>query len=151
VVSNNDQQDIVYSSANGSFAVGDKVRNSVNTATAIVSFANSTYLRLTAVNGAFSTTQTIINTLNIGATVSNVYNVLVLSDVLGSGIFSSGSLSGNIVGSNTGTQGRCSLSGVIKYPDLVLNTGEVIYLENISSPFQLSNTSKETVQIVIKF
>jgi len=152
IISNNNEQDVVYTSANGSFSAGDIVRNSVNTATGILTFANSTYLRITSVNGAFSATQTIINNLNVGATISNAYNVLVLSDIGGSGLFSSGSLSGNVTGSITGSTGKCNVIGnIIQYPDLVINTGEVTYLENISSPFQLSNTSKETVQIVIKF
>jgi hypothetical protein len=151
IISDNNEQDVVIPTTSG-FAAGDVVRNSVNTASGILTFANNTYLRITAVNGSFFATQTIINTLNVNATISNSYNALVLSDIGGSALFSSGSLSGNVTGSITGSTGKCNILGnVIKYPDLVINTGEVTYLENISSPFQLSNSSQETVQIVIKF
>jgi hypothetical protein len=100
----------------------------------------------------FRSGETIINNLNVSATISNAYNVLVLSNIGGSGLFSSGTLSGNVTGSTSGSTGKCTITdSVILHPDLVINTGEVTYLENISSPFQLSNNSKETVQIVIKF
>ena len=159
VISNNNEQDIIYTGANGSFSVGNIVRNSVNTATGILTYANNTYLRLTSVNGYFVAGQTIINNLDIGATISGAYYTLVLSDIGGSGLFSTGPNSGNVTGLTTGSTGRSNIinpdsspaKNVIKYPDLVLNSGEVSYLENISSIFQLSNTSKETVKIVIKF
>ena len=151
IISNNNEQDVAISSTSG-FASGDIVRNSGNTAGGILTFANTTYLRITAVNNHFSSGETIINNLGTSATIANAYNVLVLSDIGGSGLFSSGTLSGNVTGSVTGSSGKCAISNsVILYPDLVINTGDVNYLENISSPFQLSNTSKETVQIVIKF
>jgi hypothetical protein len=151
IISNNNEQDVVISSTSG-FSSGDIVRNSGNTASGVLTFANSTYLRITAVGGLFRSGETIINNLSVSATIANAYNVLVLSDIGGSGLFSSGTQSGNVTGSITGSSGKCVITNnVIVYPDLVINTGEVNYLENISSPFQLSNTSKETVQIVIKF
>ena len=159
VISNNNDQDIIYTAANGSFSVGNRVRNAGNTVSGIVTFANNTYLRVTAVNGYFVTGTTIINNLDIGATISGAYYTLVLSDIGGSGLFSTGPNSGNVTGLTTGSTGRSNIinpdsspaKNVIKYPDLTLNSGEVSYLENISSIFQLSNTSKETVKIVIKF
>ncbi|CAB4180991.1 hypothetical protein UFOVP1071_5 [uncultured Caudovirales phage] len=159
VISANNEQDIVYTGANGSFSVGNIVRNSGNTVTGILTYANATYLRVTSVNGYFATGQTIINNLDIGATISGAHYALVLSDIGGSGLFSTGPNSGNVTGQTTGSTGKSNIinpdsspaKNVIKYPDLTLNSGEVSYLENISSIFQLSNTSKETVKIVIKF
>ena len=151
IISNNNEQDVAISNTAG-FSVGDVVRNSTNAAGGILTYANNTYLRITAVNGMFRSGETIINNLNVSATISNAYNVLVLSNIGGSGLFSSGTLSGNVTGSTSGSTGKCAITdSVILHPDLVINTGEVTYLENISSPFQLSNNSKETVQIVIKF
>jgi hypothetical protein len=151
IISNNNEQDVVISATSG-FAVGDFVRNSANTASGILTYASNTYLRITAVNGMFIPATSIINNLSVNATISNTFNVLVLSDIGGSGLFSSGTLSGNVTGSISGSTGRCAIANsVILHPDLVINTGEVTYLENITSPFLLSNSSKETVQIVIKF
>lgn len=151
VISDNNEWDISYSGATGSFSVGNIIYNSGNTARGIVNFANSTYLRLTATTGRFTAGDTIINNLSIGANISNAYPALVLSDVTGSSLFSAGALSGNVTGSNSGSIGRCNALGTIDYPDLVRNSGEVTYLENMSSIFSLSNTSTETIKIVIKF
>jgi len=146
VISNSNEYDIVYTSANGTFTVGNYVRNSTNTANGYVTFANSTYLRVTSVQGTFLYGQTIINNLNIGATVSGAYQSLVLSGVGGPNKFQSG----NIRGVTSGSTGTSASPTQIQFPDLVRNTGQVIYLENLA-PFQLSNTSKELVKLVIQF
>jgi len=148
VISNNNEFDIVYASANGSFNVGNTLRNSIDTATGYVAFANNTYLRVTATNGSFITGQTIINNLNVTASATMVYKALVLNGVGGPNKFQSGV--NNITGNISKATGKSNLANSIKYPDLVKNTGEVIYLENVE-PFELSNTSKETIKVVIKF
>jgi hypothetical protein len=148
IISNNNEYDISYVGANGSFTAGDYVRNSTNTANGFVNFANSTYLRLTSTSGTFSSPQTIINNLNVGATISAAYRALVLNNIGGVNPFQNGL--NRIIGSTSKAIATSVPANTIKYPDLVRNTGEVVYMENIA-PIELSNTSKEVVKLVIKF
>jgi hypothetical protein len=140
--------DLTYSGAVGSFPVGSIVYNTGNAGVGIVISSNSSYLRLSAVVGTFVETDSLTSTINATATVDAVYPVMILNNVDGN--WSSGVLSGNIHGSNTGAVGRCDLSGVFVYPDLVRNSGKVMYLENLA-PFTLSNTSQENFNVVIQF
>jgi hypothetical protein len=152
VISTNNDVDIKYTGANGSFSVGNIIssQNASSNGSAIVSFANNTYLRLTALNKKFSVGDTIINNLNTGATVSNVFPVIVLNNVAGPNRFQSGPLTQNVVGSNSGSIGTNFVNNNIIYPDLVRLSGDVIYLENFA-PFTLSNTSNEAVRLIIQF
>jgi hypothetical protein len=140
--------DITYSSAFGNFPVGSIIYNTGNVGVGIVVGANTTYLRLSAVNGLFTGGDSITSTINATATVGNVFPVLVLNNI--DGDWSSGVLSGNITGSNTGAVGRCDTFNVILYPDLVRNSGQVMYFENLA-PFTLSNTSQERVSLIMAF
>jgi len=150
VISANNEYDFTIELADGPFNVGNWVVSQNTGANAIVTFANSTYLRVTASNGQFYPTDGIINNLGVGAEIANVFPVLVLDDVRGSK-FQSGTLSGNVVGSNSGAVGKCLLNNNnIIYPDLVRNSGVVSYIENVP-PFTLSNTSQESVKLIIKF
>ena len=151
VISQDNELDIQYANVSGGvFNPGNIVQSQNTLANAIVTFANSSYLRLTANNGAFYSGDTIINNLGVTAEVSNVFPALVLSDINSYYQFQSGTLSGNIVGQNSGAVGKCIETDVIRYPELVRDSGTVIYLENIQ-PFQLSNTSKEIIKLVVKF
>ena len=134
----------------GTFSVGNVIQSQNTFANAVVSFANSSYLRLTAADGDFYSGDIIINNLSVSATVANVFPALVLNDLSSENQFQSGVLSSNIVGQSSGAIGKCIEDDVILYPDLVRDSGTVIYMENLE-PFELSNTSKETIKLVIKF
>ena len=88
-------------------------------------------------------------------TINNVYNVLILNNVYNIvssnstpfiGTFEVGSY--QITGNNSGAMGIISQ---LKLPDLVRESGEVLYLENLSSPFTKSPTSNEDVNLIISF
>jgi len=139
--------DIQFTGPSGSFVEGTPVTQGA--ASGIVLFANSTYLRLISVTGSFTAGQVITDQVGgATATINAVYPVILLNNI--NGEFSSGVLSGNLTGSNTGSYGRCDLNNVITYPDLVDSSGTVTYLENLS-PFQLSNTTQEKVSVLIQF
>ena len=140
--------DLIYSNTITSFATGDIINNSGNTGIGIVIWANTTYLRVGGVSGTFSNGDTINNTIGTSGTANYVYPVLILNDV--SGNFDTGVLSGNVVGSITGSTGRCNIMNVIQYPDLVRDTGTVLYLENLA-PFALSNISQESISLLLSF
>jgi len=140
--------DISYSNTFGSFPTGSIIYNTGNVGVGTVITSNSSYLRLTAVNGYFSSGDQITSTINATCTVGNVFPAMILNNVDGNWI--SGVLSGNIVGSNTGTVGRCDTFNVITYPDLVRNSGQVMYFENLA-PFSLSNNAQEIVSLIMAF
>ena len=148
VLSTNTDIDIIYTNANGSFSVGNQITDGSTGATATVTFANSTYLRLTSKNGTFADSQRIINNVNIGADITTVYPVLVLTDVNGDNKFQSGVY--QFVGNQSGSVGRNQILSTIIYPDLVRNSGSVVYLENVA-PVTRSSTTKEKINLVIKF
>lgn len=148
VLSTNTDIDIIYTNANGSFSVGNEITDGTTGATATVTFANSTYLRLTSKNGTFADSQRIINNVDIGADITTVYPVLVLTDVNGDNKFQSGTYP--FVGNQSGAVGRNQILSTILYPDLVRNSGTVVYLENVA-PVTRSSTTKEKINLVIKF
>jgi hypothetical protein len=169
VISTVDELDLTYTTA-APFSVGEKLINTTTGANAVIVFANTTskYLKLSAVssNGFNETTNrpfragdNIQNESGSKTSVINtIYNVLVVADVnrLNSldttpflGKFQ---VSGNntIVGNTSGAEGLATLTDSIKLPDLVRNSGKVIYLENLSK-FDRSPTSTEQVKLIIKF
>jgi hypothetical protein len=168
VISNIDEIDIIYNTA-AAWAVGDIIINSTTGSNAVVSYANTTsqYLKLTAINNTgfnqttnrpFNSGDTIRNLSSTKtSTINTIYNVLVLDDV--NQIVSSNTTSfiGNfqigsytIVGNTSGSVATVTLPNSIKPPTFVRESGEVIYLENISK-FDKSPSSTEQVKLIIKF
>ena len=147
VIDTTHEVDMDYTNlAGGSFADGDYLESA--TANGYVTFANSTYLRVTAVQGSFTSGGQAINSGAVTADTSNVYPVLVLADVSGPNRFQA---SNTVTGETSGAQGTPSaLANTIFYPDLVRESGSVTYLENIE-PFERTVESKERIKIVIKF
>ena len=139
--------DISLTSVTGSFTFGDTITDTTSNASAYVIAANSTYLKLTGVSGIFNTNH-YINNGRAYATISNTYNVVVLYDVSGANRFQTSTYP--IVGQISGASGISKIANTISYPDLVNNSGKVLYVENVS-PFGISNTSKEKISLVIKF
>lgn len=132
--------------AGGSFSQGGYLESA--TANGYILYANSTYLRVTAVEGSFTAGGQAINSGAVTADTGNVYSVLVLSDVDGTNRFQAAN---TIVGEDSGAVGTpSSYANTIFYPDLVRESGSVVYLENIE-PFERTVDSKERINIVIKF
>ena len=137
----------------GTFSVGDTITETTYSNTATVIYANNTsgYLKLTAVSNTlnFSTGIVINNGLGGSATITKSYPVLTLNNVNGPNKFQASS-SNNIVGQTSGAKGICSNSSLITYPDLVRNSGKVIYFENLA-PVTKNANSAEQITLVIKF
>lgn len=168
IISTNDELDVTYNAA-ASFVVGDEIINTTTGATAIVTSANTTskYLKLSCVtkegfdgvaNKPFNEGDTIESSDGSrSSTINNVYTVIVLDDVNSFtnsnttnfvGKFQTGS--NPIVGQNSGAVGISNAVNAIKYPDFKRESGQVIYLENLSK-FDRTPTSTEQLKIVIKF
>ena len=150
VMTTNTDFDFTFNNANGSFSIGDTITTNTSSGTGIVTFANGSYLKITAATGTFKSagTQRVINNLNIGADIVNVYSVLVLTDVSPVENFQTGTYV--ITGNTSAAVGRNQLSGTISYPELVRNSGSVIYLENIA-PVTRAPSTKEQINLIIKF
>jgi hypothetical protein len=140
--------DITYTGLTGSFSNGQVITDSTSGAAGIILTANSSYIRITGKNGTFSIGDSIINNLGASATVTASYHVLLLSDIYNK--FVSGVDSDNYIGASSLAIANCTNEEVILFPDFVRDSGYVTYLEN-RAPFTLSNTSTETVKLVIKF
>lgn len=151
IVSTSDDVDLVITGLSGSaFSNGQTISDQTSNANGIVLFANSTYVKLTSVSQslAFAAGHTINNGSTSSATVSQVLQVLVLNDVNGANRFQAGS--NNIVGQTSGAIGQVNSYSLITYPELVRESGKVVYMENIS-PVTRSRSSKEEFKLVIKF
>jgi hypothetical protein len=168
IISTSDEIDLIYSSE-ATFIEGDTIYNDTTGAEGIVSFSDSTNqtLSLSAItktgfnetyNRAFNVGDTIRNFSNTeNSTINSINSVLILDDVgfitsnettPYSGQFQVGS--NKIIGYDSGAEGTSLVQGSILYPDLVKNSGKVIYLENISK-FDKTPTSTEQLKLIIKF
>jgi hypothetical protein len=96
--------------------------------------------------GTINAGDSVINNLNVGATADTVYPVLKLYDVYGT--FQIGSYAVN--GDESLASGQISFANTVTFPDLVRDTGEVLYTENIT-PFTKAADKRETVRLVLKF
>ena len=148
VIATSTDLDLEVSVTNGSFTIGDSIVNSNTSANAKVSFANSTYLKLTAVSNTnqFLIGNEINNTLGGIADISNVHPVVILSDVSYNQKFQAGA--NQIVGANS------LKSGVILsivYPDLIRETGKVVYSESSNTVITKDINTTERVRVIIKF
>jgi len=150
IVSATDEKDLSISIISGAFTIGQTVTDTTTNANGICTFANSTYLKLTSVsaNLSFGSGRTINNGVAATANVTGVYPVLVLNDVSDVNNFQAGSNAIN--GQTSGAAGTCNNYLLITNPDLVRDSGKMIYTESFT-PVTRSATSKEEIRIVIKF
>ena len=150
VVSTNTDIDIVVTGATGNFNIGDILSYSSIANSAVVIYANNSsgYLKLTNVlNSTNFSSGSTINNGTSSAIISNVYPVVVMNDVAGTSKFQANS---TITGNTSGATGLCSNSMNITYPNLVRESGKIIYLENFA-PATKSANSSEQINLVIKF
>jgi hypothetical protein len=150
IMSTSDELDLAITSLSGSFSNGFTVSDQTTGANGVVIFANSSYIKLTSVSQSisFATGHTINNGSGSTATISQIFPVLTLHDINGSNRFQA--TSNNIVGQTSGAIGQVNSYNLITYPELVRESGKVIYMENIS-PVTRTQSSKEEFKLVVKF
>lgn len=150
-----------FNKSGGSFNIGDLISyNSVDSGISgtctYVYYDNVTgngYLRLTNVVGNFTTANKILNIPGATADLKTIQSVLLLKNIKTPiGKFQSGNfiIRGDTSKSIGKNQNDESAFKTILYPDLIRNSGQVVYLENVS-PVIRSPTSKEQINLVIKF
>ena len=138
--------DLSYTPITGVMSTGIVVTDANSAATAIIKYANTTYLKLTAVNGTFGNGHT-ISTITANGTVGNVYTVLIVGDLLNQFPFQVAP--NTITGNTSGAQGLVQIANTISYPDLIRNTGDVIYL-SYTSPFTMTANSKSSFNLTVQ-
>jgi hypothetical protein len=129
------------------FALGDVVTNQATSANGTVIFANNTFVRLTAVSNVqqFSVGNR-INSISANADIANVHSVLVVYDVSKSNQFAVGA--NPITGSSSGAVATCI---GITNPDLIRESGKVIYTESSNTVIDRDQGTTEEIRLVIKF
>jgi hypothetical protein len=138
--------DLSINNVSGSISTGVLLTNSNTNANGIILFANNSYIKLTGIQGNFNLGDRIV-CLTGNATVSNVYHVVVTNNLENNIPFQ---YNYNIRGNQSNAVGYPSFANTITYPDLVKNSGEVIYLNNLK-PFTLGLNTKEVFFTVIEF
>jgi hypothetical protein len=129
------------------FSIGDVVTNQVTNANGTVIFANSTFVRLTAVSNVqqFAAGNR-INSISANADIANVHSVLVVYDVSKFNQFTIGN--NQITGANSGAVATCI---GITNPDLLRESGKVIYTESSNTVIDRDQGTTEEIRLVIKF
>lgn len=150
VYSTIDDIDLQISGNTIPFTINETITQNNSDAVGIMKFANSTHMKLTNIVGEFSNQSGYFITgltSSANANVDIIYPVLILSDMDGTWAESNVNY---IVGQTSGSNAFCSLSNTIIYPELVRDSGEVLYIENREYIQRTSNTS-ETVRLLVKF
>jgi hypothetical protein len=140
--------DLQVNSVSGSFSIGDTITNSNTAANAKCLFANSTYLKLTAVSNSslFPANSVINNGLGSTATIQNTYPVIIVNDVSRTNNFQSGAQL--VTGQNTGS---VATLGLVTNPDLTRESGKVLYIDNSNNVVTRSLNSTEELRLIIRF
>jgi hypothetical protein len=145
VIDTTHEIDLQYTLNSGTMSAGVVLTDATSGANAIISFVNSSYMRLTGVQGKFSNTDT-ITTLTGNGTVTSVFPVLVAGDVLSTFVNNNDTIQGQI----SGSLGVSNIPGTIVNPDLTKNTGEVLYVNDFS-PFTANLSSSQIFVTIFGF
>lgn len=139
--------DLIISSNTAPFIINERIDQNTS-ANGILIGANSTHLKLTNVKGTFTASANITgNTSGANAGVTSVLKVITLSNV--DGILNE-STNNYITGLTSNAIGYVENPNTIVRPNLVRDTGSVLYIENLS-PVTRTDVSTETAKLVIKF
>jgi len=148
VYNTNKELDILFTGNTTNFVINEVINQGIN-GSGIMIGANTTHMKLTAVQGVFSDTTTITGqTSGATATITETLPVLTVANIQGTLTESEQTL---IVGLTSNATGYCALSNTIIRPNLVRDSGSVIYIENTTQPITKTETSTESVNIVLKF
>jgi hypothetical protein len=148
IINTTSDLDLVVTPSVGLFSIGETITNSNTAATGKVVFANSSYVKLTAVsnNNLFASNNDITNGTGSNATIDEVKTVLIVSDIQ-SNDFGTG-LASTIIGANSGAQATL---GISSKSDLIRNTGKVLYVQSSNSVINRTANTVEEIRLTIKF
>ena len=135
-------------SNNVNISVGTTVSQPSTNASGTVQSSNGVYLSLINTNGTFAPNSTLV-TLNGNVNVSSVFTAYYLANNSANWVSGTDALH-RIVNTRTNVVGFNIYPTTIKYPELLQQTGELVYIENVSLVTKTDNTN-ETVKLFIKF
>ena len=149
IVYNVDKElDILFTGNTTNFITNEVINQGMN-GSGILLAANSTHMKLTGVQGTFSTTTVITGqTSGANASITQTLPVICVTNIEGTLTESEQTL---IVGLTSNAAGYCALANTIVRPNLIRDTGSVLYIENTTQPIEKTDTSTESVNIVLKF
>ena len=150
IFSTTDEIDLRISGNAIPFTQNEKITQTTSGATGIMRYSNSVHMKLTSVVGTFSNQAGYSITgesSSASANVNLVLPVLMLSDYDGTWAESN---TNYIYGINSTANGYIAYSNTIIKPELVRESGDVLYIENREYITRSANTS-ETVRLLIKF
>lgn len=150
IYSNVDDCDLRFFGNTTPFSNNELVIQTTTLAQGIVLSTNSTHMKLTQVSGTFSNNLHEYITGQISAAQANihlVYRTLVLTDFGGTWTVDSNNY---VIGEQTGDEGTVTLANTIVYPELVRNSGDVLYIDN-KQYIERTPTTDETTRLVIRF
>jgi hypothetical protein len=136
--------DFIIANVSGTFSLGTVLTDNTTFANGIITFANNSYIKITAANGSFNSGDT-ISCLTGNGVITSVLSVIVLNATYGTFVYNH-----NIYGWTSGAIGYTGIANTITYPDLVFNSGEVLYINNIQ-PFTLGSNTKEVFLTTLQF
>jgi len=140
--------DLQVNAVSGTFTVGDNIINSNTSANAKCIFANSTYIKLTAVSNTslFTSNNEINNGLGSTAIIQNIYSVITVTDVTKVAKFVPNA--GDITGNQSGSVATVNL---VQNPDLFRESGKVMYVQTLDNVITRTLNTTEEIRLVIKF
>lgn len=142
----NNDIDLIISSPSGSFTINERIDQGTS-ANGVLIGANSTHLKLTNVKGSFTNTSITGNSSGTTASVTNTNRVILLTDLEG---LLAESTNNYVIGLTSSSVGYIENPNTIVQPNLVRDTGSVLYIENVS-PVTRTDVSVESVKLIIKF
>lgn len=145
VLNTNTDIDVSIINTTGTFSNNETI--TAGTFSADIIKTKTNYLVLTNTRGNLSINNTITgSTSGATAIISAIYPVVIITDVRGNWV-NTGSY---IQGQNSGSIGYNYISNTVNLPDLNVDTGSLLYIENIAQQ-TLNANSQSTVQIVLGF
>lgn len=150
IYSNKDEVDLKISGNTIPFSNSETVIQTGSGAQGVIRSANSTFIKLTSVAGTFSNTANIDligQTSSANASIERVYPALVVADMDGPWATSSFNY---IIGLTSGSTGFAALANTIILPEMVRDSGDVLYIEN-REYVERTPTTSETVRLLIRF
>jgi hypothetical protein len=144
VIDNSHELDFIVNNVIGVFSLGTTLTDSNTTATGVITFANNSYLKITAANGIFNVGDSITSITGNG-NIQTINKVILLTDITTPFQYNQ-----NITGNTSGAVGYTSIANTITFPDLVRNSGQVLYINNVK-PFTKSANTRENFYFVSAF
>ena len=145
-----DDIDLQISGNTTPFSNNETIIQTVTNARGTIKSSNSTMMKIVGVSGVFTnagTTTVVGQTSSSTCNIERVYPVLVVNDM--DGLWATNDVN-YIFGLTSNAIGYAALANTIILPELVRDSGDVLYIEN-REYIERTPTTSETVRLLIRF